>query len=231
MKRWMAILLAASVLIAGCADDADEGDDAGNGGDAQNDQNQTGNVTVDIDGNATANHPPEAALTIDVLGPAGNHTRFNVTVSDPDGDGLTGHLDADGDGEAEVNGTQSGVAVVFFEAAGNYTATLTVSDGNFSANATLEFTIEAATAEDAGPVVEDRGWYVYDPATELCHVKDFEDLGGLGILYRSALSGGDWVLAEDNGEDGLQVADNHPVGDPLFGLDVPGCTNGDLIVV
>ena len=220
------------MLAAGCADDASQGDDATH--DVKHaDDNATGNMTMEVGSNATINHPPEAGLRIDVPGPAGNHTQFNITVSDRDGDDLTWRLDADGDGQSEANGTRSGLVAILFEVDGNYTATLTVSDGNTSANATLGFTVDAAVQEgpcgaEPEPCMVSENDHVEFWSDGVCQAKDEigDDMFGwirqepfMGVPGGTSL----WIYEETNGLDGLQVHSTE-------GGAYAECVNGDTII-
>lgn len=236
MKQVLLGLVLSAALLAGCTGDA-----------GSEDMEPDDTMQPEADTNTTApNTAPLVALAADnttVTVPA--DVTFTVRASDEDGDDLAWSLDADGDGSPDADGTLAAANGTYanasftltFDTEGTYNATVSVSDGEATANATIVITVEAPM--DGGSDVEgnetveleDRGWYEFDPATGVCYVKDYEELVP-GTLYRSPLSGGDWFILEDNGIDGLQIEDNHPIGDPIgSGLDLPDCVDGDQVLL
>lgn len=98
---------------------------------------------------------------------------------------------------------------------------------------TAEPTEEPTEEPVEEPQVEDRGEYTFDPATGLCHAKEYTDVGDAGQVYESSLGGGTWGFAETNGVPGLQYEDNHPLSGTGAGEELPvdaDCTNGDQVV-
>lgn len=240
MNRWIVFLLASAMTLSGCASDepADPAETTG----TETSTSSTETTTTSTSGTGTTspdpgqepeptpNTAPVASLTVIELGAAGSQSSFSVNVTDADGDSISWVLDANGDGVVDLDGVANATAVFTFDEAGTFVANLTATDGSDNATVTLEIVIEAP-AEEA-PTVEDRGWYLYDTVTSLCHVKSFTAYGG--AIYTSALGGGTWVLAEANGEDGLQIADDHPTSGTGAGFEVAGaedCVDGDLILV
>ena len=96
------------------------------------------------------NSPPTAQISASVeAGTLPLAVNFTLDGADLDADGLDWTFDADGDGTADAEGDESGLPadVTFtYEAAGLYTATLNVSDGEaFTfANATINVTAALA---------------------------------------------------------------------------------------
>lgn len=238
-----------NITLLESSDDGAEGADNGTSEPSGNETEPSGNQTsgsgnetaqgnATADGNATAEQEP-AGPTYKVTIPI--NVTFDITFDDPEGDDINWTLDVNGDGEADSQGTaiaDNGTYLPFnfttsYTDAGNFTVTLTANDGGGDIVAGLLVWAEEAVeeaAEEAESALEDRGWYEYDPATNLCHVKEYDDYGG--TIYVSSLGGGLWVLAETNGVSGLQVSNGgHPGGanfDPSAGDD---CIDGDLVVV
>ncbi len=178
------------------------------------------------------NTPPTASLVPDMTEvEVAVSVSFAINGSDDDGDELFFSFDADGDGVEETNGSALPVTHVFsYSAAGTYEASLFVTDGNATAwqNVTI-------TVAEGVPEIEDRGWYFFDPVTQMCDVKSYTDYGG--AVYVSGMGGaGTWVMIETNMVPGLQAENNHPARDyptPVggFALDIPDCKDGDLVAV
>lgn len=140
-----------AVVLAGCASDDDpSGDDVGvepvdgddgdngssNGSDGTDGLDGVDGDDGDGDGNTTTPDAPELEplelnLSADVTeGSVPFDVTFNFTVDDPDREGLSWTLDADGDGEVDTEGTSLPFNyTATFDVEGNYTAVFTVSDG------------------------------------------------------------------------------------------------------
>lgn len=144
----------------------------------------------------TENRAPTASLAASIEeGEVPFNVTFTVDGADEDGDDLTWSLDADGDGEADAEGDEVPAEYVHtFAAAGDHTATLTVSDGAQEATASVDI-----TADEGGPTgpveVFDGGWTA----------------GVFGCALRSTVPGGD--------DDGVQyltyVFEPESVGRPF----------------
>lgn len=227
MRTLLSIACLLTLVLAGCTDEATEPEqtDVHDHGDHEHDHNNTA---------------PVANLTADVHnGTAPLLVNFTLDGFDADGDNLTWVFEAHVNGTqiANATGNQSAFpATINATFEGNGTATLTVRDGTNSTVVSLNITALAppAPAEEAvdpnAPV--DMGWFIFDPVTSLCHVKEYDAYGD--TFYVSALGGGAWVLAEANGVDGLQIADDHPTSGTGAGFEVAGtegCVDGDLIVI
>jgi hypothetical protein len=223
------LLLAAS--LAGCAEGMDSeaavADQEPVEGMASTDTNAT------LEANNTS---PVGTIIVDSMnGTAPLLVNFTLEAFDAEGDNLTWMLKTNGTTMMdESNGSLPQAFNVTLDA-GNHTFFFTVNDGEFEhvTNVTIEVLANLADAVDPTAPI-DMGWYIYDPVTTLCNVKEYEDVGGLGEIYESALGGGNWVLAEQNGVAGLQIADDHPTSGDDLGWEVAGtelCTDGDLIVV
>lgn len=118
-----------------------------------------------------ANNLPVATLTADVTeGVAPVDIVFTVSAEDADGDGLAWSLDVDSDGSPESEGDGAGLPLDYthsFTEAGDYTATLTVSDGVDEAVSTVELAIAAAAAEEGIPPVVITGTAIAPTVTGL----------------------------------------------------------------
>lgn len=178
-------------------------------------------------GNATAtqapsnvsvpNTPPTANLSSDLPnGTAPLNVTFTVEGDDEDGDALNWTLDADGDGTADYNGTELPSTIVHeYVEAGNYTALLNVTDAEAFVTANLTLVIEIPAL--GSPMCERPGASTINTAG--------------GATFYTITEGGDWVFRETNGVPGLQVENNHPVGEP--GWVNPawvGCVDGDQMM-
>lgn len=160
-----------------------------------------------------ANNAPTANLSSDVPnGTAPLNVTFTIEGTDADGDELSWTLDIDGDNESDYNGTELPSEIVHeYLEAGNYTAILNVTDGTNSTQASLDITVEVPIATSL-----------------VCDRPDATSAGG--ELYVIS-EGGDWVFAEANGIPGLQVENNHPIGEPLWINPAwVGCVGGDQMI-
>lgn len=231
-------ILAVALLLAGCTsspdDNGDDGSDTTTSGSKTGSATRTGTGTSSVTGSSTggpgANEAPTANVTADLdNGTAPMHVNFTLTGSDPDGDALNWTFDADGDGTPEANGTTLPAAFQhLFNASGEFRATLNVTDGNLSI-AAVQLIVVAEGGEASGLI--DRGEYFWEPATGMCHAKEYEELGP-GV-YESGYGGGTWIILEDNDVDGLQLEDNHPLSDvPNSGAQLTladPCADGDQV--
>ncbi len=240
MRGVAALLTILALVLAGCVgtesdpttDDQAVTDDhdAHDGGDEVESDDAADEPTDEEpapEGNETeANTAPEAIMAADVLeGAAPLLVNFSLDGSDADGDALTWELHSGNVTIAAGDALPASANHTFEE--GNHTVFFTVSDGELdhTVNTTI---VVLAGAEEAAPEPIDMGWYMHDPVTNLCHVKDYDTYGP---FYVSSLGGGTWVLAESNGVDGLQISNNHPAPQAGFDPSTPDCVDGDVIVV
>ncbi len=181
---------------------------------ASSDDNSTASPTpTNTSVSVAPNTPPTANLSSDAPnGTAPLNVTFTVNGTDVDGDNLTWTLDADGDGTADYNGTELPSEVVHeYLDAGNYTAFLNVTDGENFTTANLTIVVEVPAS---GSLACDR-----PGATSV------------GGEFYVVSEGGDWVFMESNGMPGLQVENNHPIGDPLWVNPTwVGCADGDQMI-
>ena len=96
------------------------------------------------------NTPPTATLSATTEEGTFN-VSFSVDGADEDGDELTWTLDVDGDGEADYEGEDLPDEVVHtYAAAGNFTANLTVSDGQDETTRSVPVVLESSGASSDG---------------------------------------------------------------------------------
>ena len=151
----MTSLLLATMVLAGCtsenepqSDDVNVGTDASTSAapsvdpsvpDTGEEKNGTPDPTTGTP-QPKANVAPVAELTSDVTeGTVPFDVVFEFAADDEDGDELSWTLDVDGDGEVETEGTSLPANFTYtFDAAGDYTALFSVSDGEETVNRTLE---------------------------------------------------------------------------------------------
>lgn len=192
--RLLTTLLLVTALLAGCTEpgstdldpqDVDPEPEPGPGTDAEG-----GNETQEPPA-PEPNTPPTATLTADDTdGNAPLNVTFTLDGSDGDGDDLTWALDRDDDGTVDDQGDSLPATLTYTYEAGDWTARLTVFDGEDEAEATLD--VEAFEAEEvpAGPVQElTLAWDVgatfaptlLDSSNEFCGTDQPPD----GVLYRS----------------------------------------------
>ncbi len=221
--RWITFALVIAISLSGCA--SEETTPEPNTGSET--AEQPTNQTVEMANNTA----PVASLAATAMnGTAPLFVDFTLNGTDADGDNLTWILSINGNETA--NGTSLPAMANATLDVGNHTILFTVFDGNLSSEANLTISVVAAAVEEVDPNAPiDMGWYWFDPVTSLCNVKTFTTYGG--SVYVSTLSGGTWVIAESNGEPGLQIADDHPTTGTGggFEIDAPGCIDGDLILV
>lgn len=143
--RIAAILFVVVLLLAGCSgkgnDNSGSSSQGGSGSSGDSHSTTSGETTSGgttsggtTSGGTTSggeNHDPMAALSVDVAsGAVPLSVNFTVTASDPDaGDSVTWKLTF-GDSATAATGTASGKAAHKYATAGNYTATLTVTDSH-----------------------------------------------------------------------------------------------------
>lgn len=156
--RLVAILLAAAFVMSGCAASQPEttststppGKDPANpsGTTTSRAPTSTGPTTSPSSG-SSANEAPVPRLSASALGgPAPFQVNFTLDATDADGDALSWTL-AFGDGSSTATGSTTPATVAHnFTAMGNYTVTLTVSDGTASARALLNLTVTEAASQD-----------------------------------------------------------------------------------
>ena len=138
----LGLVLAAALLLAGCSGSTNDSSSAPRREDSKTSAppsetegptsttSQTSGPTTS--GGPGANRAPTVASLV-ATGGAGLLVNYTFEASDPDSDPLTWSLDF-GDGSAPATGSAlPGQASHTFAAAGNFTATLTVSDGKASA--------------------------------------------------------------------------------------------------
>lgn len=152
------ILILATFLLAGCA--SKNGTPAGSdpsGSDGGNPSGTGGTDASGTDPGATdptgtsdpttppANTAPTVNLTASVLnGTAPLEVTFTVAATDAEGDVLSWTLDGNGDGAVDATGEDlPASANVTFAEPGVYTATVNVTDGEFTVNATQVITVIA----------------------------------------------------------------------------------------
>jgi PKD repeat protein len=177
-----------------------------------------------------ANTPPTANVTASPHnGSAPLNVTFELAGADADGDALNWTLDL-GDGN-QTNGTELPATYEHsYNASGNFTATLTVSDGATAATDSVNVTVEAS--EEAAATRED-AWVVFNP-DGTCDAKEavgagplwWHDRPGEGEPYGSGFvtGGGTWVYEESNDIDGLQVG--HADEDAAY----RDCVNPDTLI-
>ena len=135
LKPLLAAALLLSLALAGCSKDGDGGGPSTTSGSGS----ATGTSTA-------ANRPPTASLNVSVAeGLSPLAVNFTLEGSDPDGDALNWTL-AFGDGNATDGASLPGDATHTYAAGGNFTAVLTVSDGNLTASANVTIAVAAAGA-------------------------------------------------------------------------------------
>jgi PKD repeat protein len=228
--RWTIPLLAFGLVLAGCSDTPDSTTSSTTSKTATGAGTTTAAATTGATttgsgtttggpggGNGTlGNRAPTATLEANVTsGAAPLDVSFTLGGSDEDGDNLTAELRI-GDGEpvqVEVPGSH----LHTFDAAGNHTVVLTVSDGNATATDELVITVGLP---GSGP--------------NLCNREPTEEAEG---IYLFEGDGGTWVFLEDNDVPGLQVANTHPTSEAGADKDIgaynvawEGCENGDLMI-
>lgn len=212
MRKWVTVMLALGLALAGCAEQEESSDEVHDIG-ADDDGNRT------VSGNATSNAAPLATLDAD----AGNGTvplnvTFTLDGSDDDGDNLTWTLSvgtlADGTDE-EGNSTEpdggarnltqiadgaSLPATVShnFTDAGNFSVVLAVSDGVNTTETTLVVSVIAAADDVPDPVVITGSALIPNPvlgSTLLC----FQD-GIDGDIYDIAPAAPGWEYTLEDGD-------------------------------
>lgn len=225
-------LLAVLVLLAGCADSGGKGGDDDSDSTSTSRTGTSGTRTATSSGSTSAtgtdgpNTPPTANVTADVdNGTAPLVVNFTLNGTDADGDALNWTFDADGDGTPEANGTTLPATVQHtYNETGEFRAVLNVTDGEDNATVVRLIVVAEGDGGGEGALVE-RDDYFFDPATGMCHAKEYEELGP-GVY-----AWGDWTILEDNDVDGLQLENNHPAkAVPFFNLELEdACTAGDQI--
>lgn len=161
----------------------------------------TGSATQTSSGSGGANQPPTATLAAD---PASGAAPLNVTFSlggtDPDTDALSWVLHF-GDGNQTSGTTLPTTVPHAFATAGNYTASLVVSDGSLNRTATATVSATGASAPTE-PTIED-----------LCPT-DTNAIGNEVVgFYATPMDSVDapgalWIYEESNGMPGLQRNDD-----------------------
>jgi len=161
----LSVLLLAGLALAGCASEETPTQAGSVGGTTtttapapsnttSEEPEPTGTTGPEPTGGEVTNRPPTAELTADATeAEAPADINFSIDAADEDGDGLTWTLDADGDGEADTEGTEANLPFTFtftFDTAGDYTALLTVSDGEDEVEEALEIVITEVDVGDAG---------------------------------------------------------------------------------
>ena len=152
------------------------------------------------------NTAPNATLEASaVTGVAPLAVTFTVNGTDADGDALSWVLDADGDGSEDANGTAVPATFDYtFDAEGQYTAFLTISDGEANATANVTVSVEPAVVVDPCP-------------TQTATVT----LNGYYLVVDSPTDASIWIYQESNGKPGLQRNDDYLT---------TGCPTPDTII-
>lgn len=131
------MFLALALALAGCS-----GKKSGDDGPDESPSPSSTSATT----NGAPNHPPTASMLANTTGEAPLNVTFLLNGTDADGDALAWTLDF-GDNSTLANGTGLPANVThFYAAAGLFNATLLVSDGNATTNATLTLSLAAGTA-------------------------------------------------------------------------------------
>lgn len=157
--RSLTVLLALGLVLAGCAEpesgdgaadgDGGTGDDPSGDGTSDDGDDGSGDGGNGAAGGSGTNAAPNVTFEANkqsvIEGKAAN---FTIDASDADGDDLSWSLDADGDGTVDEGGDSFPANATFvFEAVGNYTAMLAVTDGNATTDANLTITVISPDAE------------------------------------------------------------------------------------
>lgn len=150
MRPLVVALLVASLAFAGCT---------GDGGDEPSPSTSSSASKTSTSASATATTGPTSSGTSTSAGPSnraptgglavqvnGTTAAFNLTGTDPDGDALSWTL-AFGDGTTNGTGSSLPAALQHDYAVGNFTARLTVTDGQLSDTKELALAIAAGPAE------------------------------------------------------------------------------------
>lgn len=152
-KAALAVVLLLAASLAGCSGDGD------GGGDSSSTSSSGSRITYTATRSTTSAASTSGSATTTSTGPApnqapagsiaasvnGTHATFNLTGSDPDGDALVWDLEF-GDGNA-TNGTTLPASVTHtYNATGNLTATLTLTDGT----ARTSYNVTVAVAASGG---------------------------------------------------------------------------------
>jgi hypothetical protein len=240
--RWLGLTLLFA-LLSGCVAEGESPlpDPEFASADDETDGNVTGpDERPDVGGNGTVGNDTVASTVATLIANVTNGTAplaVNFTI---DGSGFGGD---EGTGDGSTNGTGNGTAsnstgvswtLDFgdgnqtngtslpamanhtYSTVGNYSATLTITSENGTANSTVQITVEpGAGGAPAGP--------------NHCHRPGATAAGPVYVISEN----GDWTFAETNGVPGLQVENNHPgMGLPAVGgfwvNDAwVGCEDGD----
>lgn len=209
----VALLALSTLALAGCADDAERtpltSPTPSRSASATGSSTATGTGSSSATGSSTqtstdasgSNQPPTASLS---AAPASGSAPLDVTFSlggtDPDSDALSWVLHF-GDGNQTAGTTLPTTVPHSFSAAGNYTASLVVSDGALNRTATAKVSATGASAP-TGPTIED-----------LCPT-DTDAVGNETVgFYATPMDsttspGALWIYEESNGMPGLQRNDS-----------------------
>ncbi|HJQ93604.1 MAG TPA: PKD domain-containing protein [Candidatus Thermoplasmatota archaeon] len=213
-----------TVAFAGCAEDAERYPDGVPQSSTSRSSSATGSATTTSTGSSTGtstgpsgngtNQAPTANLTAAPLnGSSPLNVTFSIDGDDADGGNLTWSL-ALGDGN-RTNGTSFPATFNHtYNQTGNFTAILTVSDDFTVGTASVVIQVQGGSGVPAVP-------------PDQC---DRVPTQAAGPFYLYSGDGGDWTFVEDNDIPGLQVANNHPGGDPFHNPAWVDCKNGDLQV-
>lgn len=176
MRALLAVLILLTVAFAGCAsnddDDKDgeglEGTETASGtgtGTGNSTRSETGASGGSQSGTGTgsggANRAPLANMTASTVeGVAPFNVTFNFTASDPDGDAFTWVL-VYGDNQTATGDHPRGNISHTFEAAGNYTAELIVTDaGGLNATSSVAILVTAAAGGAIPPPITFTGSFM-----------------------------------------------------------------------
>lgn len=196
----LACLALLTATLAGCAEDPERYPD----GVPRTTTSRSPSATATATGTSTAppaNAAPTAGLDVSpVNGSSPLNVTFSLTGSDPDSDPLTWEL-VFGDGNRTEGTTLPAAIEHSYASAGNYTASLTVSDGSLNRTATAHVAVAGAGAP-VEPTIE-----------ELCPT-DTEAVGNEDAGYYATPNdsvdapGSLWIYEESNGMPGLQRDDD-----------------------
>lgn len=130
--------------LSGCTGDGTEPDSVDTGTDGTDQTNTDSNETLGEAPPAGNVLPVPTLEASNVTGTLPITVQFTMDGADPDGMFFQWTLDADGDGTTDIEGEELPATFEFtFDAAGDHTAVFNLSNGEDSAEATLDLTFAA----------------------------------------------------------------------------------------